>query len=122
MSYEIFEKLCRMKSVSPSAVSKSTGVSKSTLSAWKKGDYTPKTDKLEKIADYFGVPLEYLKSGTMPTGEGYYLDPEVAEIAQAVFDNPDIRVLFDAARDSKPKDIQMAVDMLMRFKETNPDG
>lgn len=122
MSYEIFEKLCRMKSVSPSAVSKSTGVSKSTLSAWKKGEYTPKTDKLEKIADYFGVPLEYLKSGTMPTGEGYYLDPEVAEIAQAVFDNPDIRVLFDAARDSKPKDIQMAVDMLMRFKETNPDG
>lgn len=122
MGYKEFDKLCKAKNVNPRQVSLATGVSSSTLTAWKKGDYTPKTDKLEKIADYFGVPLEYLKSGTMPTGEGYYLDSEVAEIAQAVFDNPDIRVLFDAARDSKPKDIQMAVDMLMRFKETNPDG
>ena len=39
---------------------KKTGVSTSTLTNWKYGRYTPKTDKLKKLADYFGVPLETL--------------------------------------------------------------
>ena len=30
---------------------------------WKQGKYTPKQDKLQKIADYFGVSLEYLMTG-----------------------------------------------------------
>ena len=33
---------------------------------WKSGKYTPKVDKLQKIADYFKVPLETLIKG----GEG----------------------------------------------------
>ena len=37
--YEIFEKLC------------------------KAGRYTPKQDKMQKIADYFGVSIEYLMTG-----------------------------------------------------------
>lgn len=52
----------------------------------------------------------------------YYTDPETARIAQEVFDNPDLRMLFSAARDAKPEDIKLAADMLRRFKETNPDG
>ena len=119
MGYDVFEKLCLSHKVTPSAVSSATGVSKSTLSAWKKGEYTPKVDKLEKIAEYFGVPLEYLKTGEIPN---YYNDPTVQKIAQAVYDNPDIRVLFDAARDSKPEDIKMAAEMLIKFKGTNIDG
>ena len=35
-------------------------MSQPTLSEWKKGTYTPKQDKLQKIADYFGVTLDYL--------------------------------------------------------------
>jgi hypothetical protein len=33
-----------------------------------------------------------------------------------------MRILFDAAKDSKPEDLRRAADLLMRFKETNPDG
>lgn len=52
----------------------------------------------------------------------YYLNPETAQMAQELFDNPNMRILFDAARDCKPEDLQMAADMLNRFKKTNPDG
>ena len=52
----------------------------------------------------------------------YYPDKETAELAQAIFDNPSLMVLFDAAKDLTPEDISIAVDMLKRFKETNPDG
>lgn len=35
------------------------GVTKSTFSDWKTGRSEPKIDKLKKIADYFGVSIEY---------------------------------------------------------------
>ena len=39
-----------------------TGVASSTLSEWKKGKYTPKLDKLQKIADFFNVPIDYFST------------------------------------------------------------
>lgn len=41
-------------------VSKRTGVSTSTLTNWKYKRYTPKVDKLIKIATLFGVSVEKL--------------------------------------------------------------
>lgn len=75
MGYEIFERLCKEKGVKPAQVSKATGIATATLTSWKKGDYTPKQDKLQKIADYFGVALEYLMTGEPPKGvdKDYYL-------------------------------------------------
>lgn len=61
--YEIFSELLQKYGVTPYKVSKETGVSQSTLSDWKRGISTPKPDKLQKIADYFGVSLTYLLTG-----------------------------------------------------------
>lgn len=61
--YEIFSELLQRYGVTPYKVSKQTGVSQSTLSDWKRGISTPKQDKLQKIADYFGVSIEYLMTG-----------------------------------------------------------
>lgn len=61
--YEIYCKLRDEMRVRDSDVSKSTGITKSTFSDWKSGRSTPKQDKLQKIADYFGVSLEYLMTG-----------------------------------------------------------
>ena len=56
--YEQFEKLCEERGVTAYKVAKATGISTATLSNWKAGRSTPKTDKLQLIADYFDVPLE----------------------------------------------------------------
>ena len=64
--YEIFSELLQKYGVTPYKVSKETGVSQSTLSDWKRGISTPKPDKIQKIADYFGVPLTYLLTGNAP--------------------------------------------------------
>lgn len=61
--YEIFEQLLQKYGVTPYKVSKATGVSQSSLSDWKRGRITPKTSTLQKIADYFGVTLDYLTTG-----------------------------------------------------------
>ncbi len=58
--YYIYDNLLKKKNVSNYKVSKETGITQTTLSAWKNGKITPKTDTLQKIADYFGVSLDYL--------------------------------------------------------------
>lgn len=67
MYYENFEKLCKRDGVNPSKISKATGISTATLTSWKQGKYTPKQDKLQLIADYFKVSVDYLMTGKMGT-------------------------------------------------------
>ena len=54
-----FDELLINQQLSAYRVSKETGIPQSTLSEWKSGRSTPKTDKLKKLADYFGVSIEY---------------------------------------------------------------
>lgn len=61
--YEIFEQLLKAHGVTAYRVSKETGVTTATLTSWKQGKYTPKPEKLQKIADYFNVSLSYLMTG-----------------------------------------------------------
>ena len=119
--YGKFEKLCKNKGINPSTVSRATGVSTATLSSWKNGKYTPKSAKIQSIAEYFGVNPDYFSDEQSNNG-GYYTDADTAKIAQEIFENKDLRILFDAAADARPQDLQMAAEMLRRFKETNPNG
>lgn len=64
--YEIFEKLCEERGVTPYRVCKETGITTATISNWKAGRYTPKQDKLQKIAEFLGVTIEYLMTGESP--------------------------------------------------------
>lgn len=59
MSYKKFEALLKQKDLKPADVSKETGIATSTLTNWKQGKYTPKSDKLQKIADFLDVPITY---------------------------------------------------------------
>ena len=61
--YEIFVKLLEKYGVTAYKVSKATGIGGSTFTDWKNGRSTPKQDKLQKIADYFGVTVDYLMTG-----------------------------------------------------------
>ena len=63
MSYQYFEQLLKMDGSTVYRVSKETGISASTFTDWKNGRSVPKADKLKKIADYFGVSLDYLLGG-----------------------------------------------------------
>ena len=61
--YENFSKLLEQSGKKAIDVSRATGIPSSTFSDWKKGKSSPKQDKLQKIADFFGVSIEYLMTG-----------------------------------------------------------
>lgn len=55
--YEVFESLCKLYDVTPYKVSQATGISRPTLTNWKNGKFNLKLENLQKIADYFDVPV-----------------------------------------------------------------
>lgn len=59
LNYLIFEKLLVINNLKAYEVSKQTGIPQSTFSDWKRGKSYPKINKLQKIASYFDVPIEY---------------------------------------------------------------
>lgn len=72
--YEIFLKLLDEKGVTAYKVGKETGIASSTFTDWKTGRSVPKQEKLQKIADYFGVSLDYLMTGKEPNVDYLYSD------------------------------------------------
>lgn len=61
--YEVFAKLLDESNKKAADVARATEIPSSTFTDWKKGRSTPKQEKLKKIADYFGVSVEYLMTG-----------------------------------------------------------
>lgn len=61
--YERFKELLDRKGCKLKDVSQATGIGLSTFTDWRANRYTPKIDKLKKIADFFGVSVDYLMTG-----------------------------------------------------------
>lgn len=57
--YKKYVELRDSKGLTDYKVSLDTGITKSTFSDWKSGRSLPKLEKLSKIADYFGVTVDY---------------------------------------------------------------
>lgn len=102
--YEIFQKLMRDRGLTHKEISQATGIAQGTLTDWKMGRYTPKVDKLQKLADFFGVTLEYIQTGKMT--EGYYTDSRTVMISQKLLESPGRRTLFDMTKDMPETDLQ----------------
>ena len=86
--YEIFVKLLEKYGVTAYKVSKATGIGGSTFTDWKNVRSVPKQDKLQKIADYFGVTIDYLMTGKE--------EPEKKEIMLTPRDERDIKKDLDS--------------------------
>lgn len=115
MSYEIYERIIKEKGYNSAAVSRGTGISQTVFSEWKKGKSAPKADKLKKIADFLGVSMEYLTTGV--NEDGYYYDKDTLELAQQLYQNEGLHMLFDAAKDATPSELKSFYDMIQIMKK-----
>ena len=107
--YEIFVQLLDRTGKKASDVAKATGIPSSTFSDWKKGKSSPKAEKLQKIADYFGVSVDYLMTGKEELDEkkNPYSDLKGIYLSYA-----------KEAQDSgiDPEDIRLAIDTIKRLR------
>ena len=119
--YEVYCKLRDLRGVKDADVVRATGITKSTFSDWKSGRSEPKKEKLQKIADFFDVSLEYLMTGEEQNG--YYLNEETAKLAQEMFEDEDMRSLFDMKRKMPPERFKAHMEFMKNLyrQETGED-
>ena len=123
MGLEIIQELKKEKGLTIEELSAKSGVPIGTLNKILSGQTKdPKLETLKALTRVLGCSLDDLDDADRKTGRSYYLDPDTAEFAQQYFDNPNMRVLFNAARNATPEGIRLAAEMLQQMKKTNPDG
>lgn len=93
------------------------GVGTTSIYNWVSGLKTPRMDKVDAMCNIFNIRREDLLTEA-PQEQTYYTNPETAKVAQEIFDNSDLRILFDAAKDSTPEQLKLAAEMLKQFKKT----
>ena len=64
--YEKLQKLMDERNIRPIDVSRATNIGTSSFTDWKTGRSNPKLDKLQILADYFGVPVSYFTDEEPP--------------------------------------------------------
>lgn len=112
-------KKLRMKyDISQVELSEMIGISKQSLYKYENGVITNiPSDKIELLADVLHTTPSYLMGWENEQAQpSYYLNPETAAIAQEIFDNPDLRLLFDASRNATPEDLRTVRDMMLALK------
>lgn len=119
------------------ALAEELGVSKSTVAMWETDSRLPSRESCEQIADLFNVDIDYIYGRTnirkkhhfdergneyisadhIRENSGYYIDSETIKMAQALHNNKDMKVLFDAVKDVDSDTLKATADFLQKLKE-----
>ncbi len=97
---ERIKKLCKDNGISLNKLEDTLGFGKGYLS--KLNSSSPNVSNIKKIADYFGVSVDWIMDGK-ETESGYYLNEETAKLAQEMFEDEDMRSLFHMKRTMPPE-------------------
>lgn len=100
--------------LSQSELAEKLGLSSSTISMYEVGRREPDFEIEEKIADFFNTDLNTLRGRDIE--DEYYINTETKEIAQKIYENKELSLLFDAAKDAKPEDLETVHTMLLALK------
>lgn len=93
------------------------GLNKSAVSTWCNGTRLPRMDKIQLLANYFNIERSDLtEEKSEKQSSGYYINNETRQMAQDIFENKELRLLFDASRNASPEDLKMVHDMLLHLK------
>jgi transcriptional regulator with XRE-family HTH domain len=120
--------LMAQKDLTAAELSRRTGIDRSTLCHYLRGDYLPKFDKIEKIAGALGVPVAYLtgiSDDQAPTGDpglDDFLDRFIRSTQPGSFGSvsvsPEDLEILAAFHDADPR-IQSAVRRLLDLEVTD---
>lgn len=96
-------------------------VTKSMISRWENNLAQPTNKYVAAYAQYFNLDLNNLigvkARNRLAHGTGeWYADPEVAQYAEELRTNPNMRILFSAAKNISKEDMEKAVEFITFLK------
>ena len=109
------KRLMELRGKDRNDVCKDLGFKYTTFTDWINAKTFPRIDKIEMMANYFGVSKADLVEEPVEA-EPYYINDDARELAQFLFENPEYKVLFDASRKVKKEDIAFVKQMIDRMR------
>ncbi len=94
------------------------GVGTTSVYNWCNGIKTPRMDKVDAMCDLFQCKRSDLmeeKEEAAPDNH-YCLNGETAKAAQEIFENKELKMLFDVARDADAEDLRALHSMALALK------
>ena len=114
---ENIKKWRELRNLKQSELAELIGVSDKTVSSWEINRTEPKMGMVEKISSALNCKkTDIIGIDETVDDDHYYLNDETREIAQEVFENPDLRSLFHVARDIDPQELRAHIDFMKKLK------
>ena len=110
---ENIQRLMDSRGIDRNKICADLGFKYTTFTDWVKGNTYPRIDKIELMANYFGVPKSELVEKYT---EGYYTNREAAEFAEYLRTRPGARMLFSAAKDMSKEEMEETVKYIEFLK------
>lgn len=110
---DIIKDLCKKRNISINRVEIDLGFARGYISKLDKS--VPNSAKLQKIADYFNVSLDYLMSGKDLELNSHTNVNDSQEISQFLSDNPIHKELFEMTKVFKKEDIEFLKQMVEKI-------
>lgn len=111
---ENIQRLMDSRGIDRNKICADLGFKYTTFTDWVKGNTYPRIDKIEMMANYFGVPKSQLIEKYVD--DGYYSDAEAVEFAEYLRTRPGARMLFSAAKDITKEEMEETVKYIEFLK------
>lgn len=112
--YEQIKEVAAAKGYSINRLEKELCFPRSSISKYNKN--IPSMEKIQKIADFLHVSITDITGDEKESGEKYYLNEETAQVAQEIFENKELRALFDVQKDMDAEDLRALHNMALALK------
>lgn len=105
-------------------LAKRLGVGTTSVYNWCNGIKSPRMDKVDAMCDLFHCQRSDLIEDKGESSAVYYLNEETAKTAQEIFENKELRALFDVQKDMDAEDLKALHNMALALKrkERGDDG
>lgn len=113
MFIDVLQKLCNERGISVYKATTEIGLNRSAVAKWKKGAI-PNGETLQKMAQYFGVDINYLLGEKSETAGA---DPELDQLLEQLKNRKEMRMLFRLAANATTEDVLQAVKIIEALRK-----
>lgn len=114
MFWKRFVALCNDKGISPNGVCSELGLSNATATKWKNGS-APRATTVRKIADYFGVSVDYLL-GNVQMDLQHFAEKEKEPTVTV---DPKLLSLIDSMSEEELADLERYAEFILSKKKVD---
>lgn len=107
--------LRKKKGVTQKDVAQYMGISQNGYSYWERGEVKIDDRSLGKLAEYFGVTVDYILG--RDADDTVQEDDELAEYLDELKNRKEMRMLFSLAKGATKKDVERIVKIIETLKE-----